>query len=407
MRLVSNRTVVLAASLALATTALAVAAQADERDLVLGRRLTLASKVLGEERAYWVHLPPGYEGGTQRYPVVYLTDAEAQFDHTAATALFLARSARVPQLIVVGVGNTDRTRDLTPTRASITRPDGSVVELPTSGGAHHFLDFFERELIPEVEKSYRTQPYRVFLGHSLGGLFGVHAFLSRPALFGAVVAVSPSLHWDNQLALRQAREFFAGRSQLSKTLVVTLGKEDERMQSGYDGLGQVLASTQARGFEWTLRQFPDDDHNSVVLPSHDFGLRRIFDSWRPPHDPETGEVRASVAELETHYRGVSQRFGFDVHPPENIVNQMGYAALGRKQPEHALAYFELNTRHFPDSANVYDSLGEGLEAAGRLDDARQSYERAVTRGEQAKDPNVRFFRDHLDAVRKKLAAPKP
>ncbi len=380
--------------------ACAPATGALEREWVVGRRFTLASKVLGEERAYWVHLPQACDAGGQRCPVVYMTDAEAQFDHTATAVEFLARSGRVPPLIVVAVGNTDRTRDLTPTHAPLQRPDGSLVELPSGGGAERFLDFFERELIPQVEKTYRTQPYRIFMGHSLGGLFAVHALLSRPDLFSAYVAVSPSLHWDKQLVVGRAREFFAGRAQLPKTLVVTLGQEDERMQRGYDALGSVLAGVTTRGFEWTLQQFREDDHDSIVLPSHVFALRRIFDSWRPPRDEQSGEIRASVDELESHYRGVSQRFGYEVYPPENVVNQMGYAALARQRHEQALAYFALNVRSFPDSANVYDSQGEGLQAAGRLEEARRSFERAVALAEKTDDANLAVFRQHLEAARR-------
>jgi len=84
----------------------------------IGQVHTLKSEILGEERTVMIHLPPGYEAGTQRYPVLYLTDAEAQFRHTAATADFLAVQGRIPPLIVVAITNTDRTRDLTPTDVS-------------------------------------------------------------------------------------------------------------------------------------------------------------------------------------------------------------------------------------------------------------------------------------------------
>ncbi len=402
MSVISIRRSILALALAAAPLA-----HADGDEVVIGRRFTLQSKVLGEERAFWVHLPPGYEVGSARYPVLYLTDAEAQFAHTAATVDFLARNGRIPPLLVVAVGNTDRTRDLTPTRAKLPQPDGTLRDLPTAGGADAFLDFFEQELIPHVDRTWRTVAWRAFAGHSFGGLFGVHAFTARPQLFGAVLAVSPTLTWDDQLPVRRVREFLKGRTSLNRTLVVTLGQEGERMQAGFEALQSVLADAGAKGFEWAARQFLDEDHGSLVLLSHDFGLRRIFAGWRPPQDPETGEVRASVDELEAHYRGVSERFGVRVQAPENVVNLMGYAAMGRRQFEQALAYFEYNRRNYPDSANVYDSLGEGLEAAGRLDAARASFEQAVERGAKAKDPNLPFYRQHLDAVRKKLASPAP
>ena len=128
----------------------------------IAERKTIASKVLGEERAFWVRVPNGYApDGEARYPVLYMTDGDAQMVHTVATVAFLERSGKIPQLIVVGVGNTDRTRDLTPSRATMTDRDGAPVEFPTSGGGGRFLEFFESELIPWVESNERTQPFRV------------------------------------------------------------------------------------------------------------------------------------------------------------------------------------------------------------------------------------------------------
>ena len=143
------------------------------------KTLTLKSTVLGEERRVLVRTPVGYETNKLSYPVLYMTDGDAHIAHTASTLDFLTRNGRIPDMIVVGVTNTDRTRDLTPAKSSQKNAAGEL-QFPTSGGADNFLKFFETELVPEIEKQYRTQPYRVFAGHSLGGLFAIHAMISKP-----------------------------------------------------------------------------------------------------------------------------------------------------------------------------------------------------------------------------------
>ena len=168
----------------------------------------LYSDVLGEERTILVRTPPGYAASTIRYPVLYLTDGDAQIGHTAATVAFLARNGRMPEMIIVGVTNTDRTRDLTPTKAELAGAGGTVNQFPTSGGSDKFLAFFERELIPKIEAGYRTAPFRVFAGHSFGGLFATYAAVAKPDLFNALIAVSPTLFWDNDLPIRKTEEFF-------------------------------------------------------------------------------------------------------------------------------------------------------------------------------------------------------
>src|SRR5215213_2135669 len=78
-------------------------------------RLVVKSRVLGEERVIFVRTPPGYARGGERFPVLYLTDGDAHIQQAGATVAFLAGNARMPEMIVVGITNTDRTRDLTPT----------------------------------------------------------------------------------------------------------------------------------------------------------------------------------------------------------------------------------------------------------------------------------------------------
>src|SRR3712207_3662198 len=119
----------------------------------------------------------------------------------------------MPEMIVVGISNTDRTRDLTPTRVA-RLPDNPNAGFPTSGGADKFLKFIETELIPMVESKYRTQPYRALAGHSLGGLFAVHTLVTKPELFNSYIAVSPSLQWDNYEEIDRVKEFFKTRKEL-------------------------------------------------------------------------------------------------------------------------------------------------------------------------------------------------
>lgn len=372
-------------------------------------RLTVKSEVLGEDRTILVRTPPGYERNTARYPVLYLTDGDAHIEHTAATVAYLARNGRMPEMILVGVTNTARTRDLTPTRSGMRRHDGQMQVLPQSGGADKFLKFFETELIPRIEREYRTQPYRVFAGHSFGGLFAMHAFLSRPELFHAVIAVSPSLHWDDFLPVRRAEEFFKDRKELERTLYLTLANEGEGMRQGFDRLQALLAKQQTAGFVWGAKIMEDEDHGSVVMRSHYQGLRKIFSDWQVAREPGTGAIAGGVAGVEAHYRKLSKRLGYEVLPPELLINQLGYQLLQGGKIEEAIATFKSNVERYPESANVYDSLGEAYERQGRMELAAPLYEKAYQLGKQSNDPNLETFRTNAEraaAEMKKISAGK-
>lgn len=360
-----------------------------------GERVTLASKVLGEERTLLVSVPEGYGRSTRRYPVLYLTDAETQFLHTSATAAFLARNGFMPDVIVVGVVNTDRVRDLSPSRDP---------QFPTSGGADRFLDFLEKELVPFVEAGYRTAPFRIFAGHSAGGNFAFHAMRVRPELFQAVVAVSPWLVWDKRKELALLAPFLAGDGVKTRALFFTSGDEGREMKEVLEAVTSALKTSAAKGLRWGSASFPAENHGSVVLPSHYAALRMIFDGWSLPVDPETERIVATLDEVKKRYADLSERLGFPVTAPEAAVNRLGYQALAQKNFPAALAFFRYNAKTYPDSANVYDSLGDALEASGSPEDALTSFTKAAELGEKTGDPNAKAFRANADRLKARLAA---
>src|SRR5215213_1689986 len=365
------------------------------------KRLTIKSAVLGEERTVLVRTPAGYEINKVSYPVLYMTDGDAHMGHTSSTIEFLTQNGRIPDLIVVGVTNTDRTRDLTPAKSTDKNPAGEL-RFPTSGGADNFLKFFETELIPEIEKQYRVQPYRILAGHSLGGLFAIHALISKPGLFNSYVAVSPSLQWENGEALKRAEDFLKNQKELKATLFVSLGNEPGAIGESFDRFRELLSKSSIKGFEWQAERMADEDHGSVVLRSHYFGLRKVYDGWQAPRDPKSGAVLGGLKGADAHYKQLSEKFGYSIPAPENLINQIGYQFVFDNKPEEAIAVFKANVERYPASANVYDSLAEAYERGGRIELAEPLYDKARTLGEQNNDPNAAVYKTNYDRAHAKL-----
>jgi predicted alpha/beta superfamily hydrolase len=365
------------------------------------KTLTLQSTVLGEERTVLVRTPAGYETNKLGYPVLYMTDGDAHMGHTSTTIEFLTRNGRMPELIVVGVTNTDRTRDLTPAKSTQKNPAGDL-QFPTSGGADNFLKFFETELIPEIEKQYRVQPYRIFAGHSFGGLFAIHAMISKPGLFNSYIAVSPSLQWVDNEALKRADQFLKNQKELNATLYVSLGNEPGGIGDGFESFRQALSKASIKGFEWQAEHMTDEDHGSVVLRSHYAGLRKVFEGWLPATDLNSGMVLGGLKGADAHYKKLSERLNYTIPTPENVINQMGYQYLFNNKPEEAIAVFKANVERYPDSANVYDSLAEGYEREGKIDLAEPLYDKARVLGEKNNDPNLAIYKANYERVHAKL-----
>lgn len=388
----------LAASLAVVLLPLFCSAQQDIT-LPEPQKLTVHSKVLSEDRIIWVRLPYGFDE-KEKYPVLYMTDAGPQVNELAGVADFLAGEDRMPKVIIVGIVNTNRVRDLTPTRGHLRRPDGSVQEFPASGGGDKFLDFIQTELMPEIEKRYQTQPYRIFAGHSLGGLMAIYALITRPDLFNAYIAASPALQWDDGHTFHQAEAFFGRTPELRKALFFSISTERDapgQMGDYVNKLATLLKQHAPKRLIWATERYPDEDHSSTVLRAHYAGLKAIFAGWQMPVDPLTDIPVGGLAGIEEHFRKLSERIGYPISA-EKAINDFGYSLMGNDKLDEAIAIFKHNVELYPESANTYDSLADAYEKTGNLQAAQENCRRAVEFASRNHDPRLANFQKHLEKV---------
>lgn len=367
------------------------------------QKLTIHSNILNEDRVVGIRTPQNYEKTKGPFPVLYLADGPSHINLVASIMDFLALGDRMPPLVIVGIANTDRTRDMTPSHSDEKNPDGTVHADPTSGGADHFVDFIQNELMPEIERRYRVATYKIFAGHSFGGLLAVHILITRPDMFQAYIAASPSLWWDNQSALHQAQDFFAAHAELNKTFFFDLGNEGPQMRDPFDALQRTLTDKTPKDFHWKSAIYPDENHGSSVLRGYYDGLREVFFDWHAPTDQD-GKIIGGLQGLEAHCRELSARYGYEILPTENTVNNLGYQLLGDKKVAEAIVVFKRNVELYPASANVYDSLGDGYEADSKLDLATKNVQKAVEVGTKIDDPNLETYKEHLKRLIAKASA---
>ena len=333
--------------------------------ITIGERVTIQSKILGEERTILISTPANYARSTERYPVLYMTDGDAHLTHTRGTVDFLSRNGLMPDLIIVGVVNTDRTRDLSPTHWVRPAEPGEPPPGPnTSGGADKFLDFFAKELFPYVESHYRTSPYRIFAGHSLGGLLALHIMVARPDLFNAYIAASPALNWDDDYPLRTTKAFFKDRKVFHKTLFVAMANEEAgepkptKLRPAVRHTGRRQGGRFRLGLHAHGGRDPRLRGPALPLLGPPQDLRRVE---APRWTRRPAASRAPWQTSRSHYAALGKRMGIPLLPPEQTVNLLGYQFLQGGSGEQAIAVFRYNVELYPDSANVYDSLGEALE----------------------------------------------
>jgi len=242
-----------------------------------GKKDSLVSTILNEKRFIQVVLPEKYKpGSTDKYDVIYVLDGDGNTKLASDMQRFIEGEGYMPPVIIVGVLNVDRDRDLTPTHAENNR---------TSGGAGKFLSFLKNELIPYVNKSYPSNGENVVFGHSFGGLFVMYSLLNEPQVFKSYIAADPSFWWDNRYMNKQATDKLTGTANLNRVLYIT-GREGE----AYAGMGIVAMDSIIKAkapvdLVWKSTAYPEETHGSVRLKSMYDGLKFSY-AWYNIKGPE-------------------------------------------------------------------------------------------------------------------------
>ncbi len=223
------------------------------------------SALLQQQRRYQVSLPERYQSSARRYAVLYLIDADFQFEHVAATVRQLARAGRIAPLIVVGVA-TNGTSDYQHKTSWVT------TDLPGSGGAAAMLQYLRTELLPVINAEYRTSGKQALLGYSLGGLLSLQALLQGDDTYSAFYALSPSVWLDNQSIVRRFQR--AALTKLAPSrLFISLANE---AGMGVQELRSQLQQQAPLTLQWQFAHFPAETHYSMALPALTAALQWDF-----------------------------------------------------------------------------------------------------------------------------------
>ncbi|GAB3432001.1 alpha/beta hydrolase [Niabella aquatica] len=325
--------------------------------LFTGTKHQLYSKVLKEERPYRVALPKSYTDKKYTpasYPVLYVLDGEMAFEYYTAIVRFLSKGvyASIPEMIVVGIDNTDRTRDLTPTPASKRSPDdASKILFTDSGGGENFIQFIGTELMPAIDSAYRTNGYQLFAGHSFGGLLATYTLLNHTHLFNAYLVHDPSLWWDHQYMLKQTAQLLPG-IQFKNTRVYVSQANNEDKGSFDDHFESIKAfrhicdSINNQTLTLQYRFYEYEDHGTLPLPATFDGLRYIFDGFRT----DFKKIASNKNHLTENYKIFSQKVNYTFQPSEPMLDFIVSYFKKQNKMEAAEAVLKQYQLLYPETA---------------------------------------------------------
>jgi predicted alpha/beta superfamily hydrolase len=238
----------------------------------LGITRTIKSTILGEDRKVIVRVPTSYETSGNAYPVLYLLDGTPAFLLEMIAITTRLRSDRnAPEMIIVAIENTNRDRDMMPVVAK---------DYPGPPRAEAFLGFLEKELIPDIAKTYRTTQPSILQGKSLSGLFTVYALLARPTVFNAYVGCSAGWLTENNdyflgLSTRAFRtvESFANRRVFMANSLHDQYDPDQAIHRQMIGFSELIKRNLGEAISYRYETYEDYPH--VPFPCLYDGLRFV------------------------------------------------------------------------------------------------------------------------------------
>jgi hypothetical protein len=265
-------------------------------------------------------------------------------------------------MIVIGVPGS--------TGARLARP---ITPEGEPGGADDFFAFVMNELVPFVEKSYRTETYRILMGQSNSGLFATYVFLTRPDAFDAYIVSSPSLGWCSDFMNAKARTLFSQNKSLEAFFYMVYGEKDYDVLvlEAAPSFEAILQSDAPPGLTWISRRLEKEGH--VPISSLNYGLLELFPDYVVPEEVKAKGPKA----VEEHYAALTKRYGFPIAVPEEVLFNMAYRKKQAKALDEAVGFFQVLLDRYPASWRGHFFLGETYREKGDAERAAEHYKKTL------------------------------
>ena len=325
---------------------------------------------LGETREIKIQLPRNYdENIDQSYPLFIVFDGDYMFEIVAGNVDYYSYWEDMPEAIVIGINQSD------------TRNDDCYYseqnDLPVESGAN-FFEFIGMELIPHIENNYRTENFRVAVGHGETANFINYFMLKAKPLFQAYIVVSPSL-------APSMNDYISQRLQQYETklfyYLATASNDIKSIKKDTETLNATITSIDNKNILYNFDNFEGATHYSAPAHAIPKALESIFYVFQPISKKEYKE---SILTLETSpveylldkYKVISDLFGIDKQILINDFKAIVAAIKKKEQWEYFEDLGKLARKEYPETVLGNYYLARFYEENGQPKKAMRTYRSA-------------------------------
>ena len=351
------------------------------------------SKVLKENREILISLPNGYEKTTANYPVLVLTDGLQNIKHVIGSIELLTRTGSIPPIIVVGIKSNNRRKDFSPTKSKNN---------PESGNGPKYLEFIEKEVLSFVKANYRTHPFTILQGHSLGGLFTAYALMEKPNLFDAHLILSPSFWWNEEEFIKKSGTYFKANPDLEKAIYFSIGKDESSSKWGMrKELSKFVDSLKVykpKNTRFKHTEFEGEGHMSSPLLGTYFGLKWIFSDMLYT-DKQIKEYTDEA--FLTHEQKMMDKYGSEAKQSAESYVMLSSYVSSKKNYKSAITILKRGVEAYDFDIFLKYNLARAYEKDKNISQAIATYKAAIETSIKHKFGHEERLQKEIDKLIKK------
>lgn len=243
---------------------------AQESDNIIGKKITIESKVLNDSKTIQIYFPKSYDK-QKKYPVLYVLDGSIYFPLAVSVSNMLGQfnNHTVPEFIIIGIENTENPRARYPYFV-----DEKLI----------LHDFLEKELIPYIDQNYSTNKERLLFGWQYAGSFAFRSMIKNKNLFNAYLISDPyPLMKQFDTVFDKTYDELAKQS-FNNSVYLAVGNGGETVLEGALHLKSELKQLNSANLRFEVKQLKDEEHRSTAFNvlyhglkfyHHNFGTLRI------------------------------------------------------------------------------------------------------------------------------------
>ncbi|MCR1025521.1 esterase family protein [Cellulophaga baltica] len=324
---------------------------------------------LQERRDVQYYIPENYTQ-EKKYPLIIVLDAEYLFENVVATAKFYSRFHGMPEAIIAGVNQSkdnERYDDCAFDEVSGLPSDSSKL----------FFEFLGMELIPYLETSYNTAPFKMIVGYDITANFSNYYLFKEDSLFNSYVSISPTLAPEMETRVP------ARLSAMDKTIFYHLITDGEKAKKDTQTpiLNTAIKAIEKENLHYFYDEYKDADHISVATYSIGKAFDDVFTMFKPISPTEYKTQILTSEEpvfdyLSNKYEMIEKLFGFRKSVDLNDIMAI-YAASRKKEDFKSLKPLaDLCKKEYPETMLGFYFEGEYLEQMGEPKKALRTFEKA-------------------------------